>query len=90
MPGIKQAARACLANPNKVARPQSWKGQRRAVDLGCNLDKHGATVICPMGRETFAIEAWEPQGLELIEDWEILDKESLFTEEEPAKKETPL
>ncbi len=67
----------------QYARPLSWEGQSRGVDIAQNLTKDEikvVEVINPNG----AIwgTSWSPSSEELTEQWQLVTAETLWKEKE--------
>ena len=70
-------------NTDKYARPDSWVGQGRGVDLGQHLTKEGIKVIIIITENGNALGSnWNPTPEELMECWQVVDTETLWKEKE--------
>lgn len=63
------------------ARPLSWRGQGRGVDLAQHLTKDGIKVV-EVINETGAVwgSNWNPSPEELMERWEVVTADVLWKE----------
>lgn len=77
---IQEAITLCKKT-KQYARPQSWKGQGRGVDLGQTLTENGVKVV-QIINDNGALwgSDWNPTPEELMERWEIVDAETLWKE----------
>jgi hypothetical protein len=65
----------------QYARPLSWKGQGRGVDLGQHLTKDGIKEVVIINANGAAIGAnWNPSSEELMERWQLVTVETLWKE----------
>lgn len=65
----------------KYGRPLSWKGQGRAVDLGQALSEDGVKEITIINSRGAAVGIdWNPKPAELLEDWQLVDADTLWKE----------
>lgn len=67
----------------QYARPLSWNGQGRGVDLGQNLTKDGIKEVVIITETGAALGSnWNPTSEELMEQWELVDADTLHKEKE--------
>ena len=67
----------------QYARPHSWKGQGRGVDLGQHLTEDGVKEVVIITENGNALGSnWNPTPEELMEQWELVDTTTLYKERE--------
>lgn len=67
----------------QYARPRSWKGQGRGVDLGQHLTEDGVKEVVIITENGNALGSnWNPTPEELMESWELVSVETLWKERE--------
>jgi hypothetical protein len=70
----------------QYARPLSWRGQGRGVDLGQNLTKDGVKVVEVINESGAVWGAnWNPSPEELMERWQLVTVETLWKEREDER-----
>lgn len=76
-----QAAVELCRHRNCLARPISWKGQGRAVDLGQTLTQEGVKAVEAFGtRGALVGRDWHPTPEEILGTWEAIFPQDLRKE----------
>lgn len=78
---IQEAVYECKRE-RLYARPSSWKGQSRAVDLGQSLTSQVKEVTILNERGAAAGTDWRPTPEEILGDWELVSSNLLWKEQE--------
>ncbi|MBD3261609.1 MAG: hypothetical protein GF334_08010 [Candidatus Altiarchaeales archaeon] len=78
---IQEAIPTCKRE-RLYARPTSWKGQGRAVDLGQSLTSRVKEVTIINERGAAVGTDWSPTPEEILEDWELVEAQLLWKEQE--------
>lgn len=65
----------------QYARPLSWKGQGRGVDLGQHLTEDGVKQVVVINSQGAVCGTnWRPTPEELLERWHLVTHETLYRE----------
>jgi hypothetical protein len=65
----------------QYARPLSWQGQGRGIDLGQHLTKDGIKEVVIITENGAALGSnWNPNPEELMEQWQLVTVETLWKE----------
>lgn len=78
---IQEAVQICKES-RQYARPLTWKGQSRGVDLGQTLTGAPGVMVVQIINKRGSLwgSRWNPTPEDLLEDWEIVTVDSLWKE----------
>jgi hypothetical protein len=78
---IQEIIPICKKYEGQYARPDSWVGQGRGVDLGQHLTNDGVKEVVIITENGNALGSnWNPTPEELMESWMLVNSETLWKE----------